>query len=699
MAHTDYFIEVFPIEQSILPAFAAYAVNMADDTAPVPGSWLAWRFSKAFAGRWAWLDGRILTDEPALQLQVDIALNNLREHDETFQHVDAVVEDVGWQLSASAAAEWVLMQDVRRIEPDLRDALKQLGARLRNAYIKRDYSITPCVVDGLPALSLSVSSLLVHDRNLQQVLQNKPDLAPGLCVVDRLSSDLIGTVSAVEGHLADRRDEIIALTQRDAMKRYVQQVPDDEYVVQIDIAGKTFPYPASALLVLIRTDIDEDWQAFNIDAAAAVQALQVRPDVQAKLVRSVSDVLKQHQIITQAFNSRSASFLFHLPQALPDVIYGGGRVRPYEAASLANEFVNNGLHTRHPRFDAAPIKIAFINTLDNIATDFMEALRRQIERDFDLHIDLVKERNVRVVNEKNLMSAVRAVEKEAPQIVLAFLPDPIGRGDAYHDLLKSQSMGKGIASHTVYESTMNDPNAMANVIMGILSKTGNIPYLLAEPLSYTDYVVGLDLVREQLSRGDRVAAMARIYRNDGAFVRYIMDYVELDTGEDIPFVVLQKLFPDEIFERKTVIVHHAGVLPPDMLTKLSRWAQVLNGVIHPVEILRDAVPRLYSLADGITQPPRGTTFALNPYEAFIAIAPPQNDDMPAPLHVRVPDGDLGFQRAVASVLAWTLLHYNGDLKAQRSQLPVTIQHVDDMVQWMARGVLPENTTGNVPFWL
>ncbi|MBD2559680.1 MULTISPECIES: hypothetical protein [Nostoc] len=78
-----------------------------------------------------------------------------------------------------------------------------------------------------------------------------------------------------------------------------------------------------------------------------------------------------------------------------------------------------------------------------------------------------------------------------PEIVLAFLPqsdrnaDEKEGGSLYHkvyDLLLSRQ----IASQMIYEDTLKNPdyykNILNQVVPGILTKLGNLPFVLAEPV-------------------------------------------------------------------------------------------------------------------------------------------------------------------------------------------------------------------------
>ncbi len=692
MAQHDLFIECFPVVLEQIPPLAAYEVARTPD-AGMLASHIADGLRRWLPGDWVQSSGRIITDAPADAEAIADALARIQGGESAIE----LVPLLDWQPDARTAADFVLQTRIHHTHQSaLRDALHDLGTRIPNAYAMREPSLRPWDIDGYPAVSLSIQSHLVYERNLQQYIdETDGEGVVGLRVMDRTSAGMLATVRRVNGALGTERQGLLADTRHVLLQRVLQAAPDTDTVVEIAVDDAQYALPASALRIVIRSHAEE-WERFGVDGAKALQALQLAPSVRAKIVRTASDVLKNAGLIENAYNSRTHPALFVQMDFTPSLTFAEGRVRPYDRETLAADFLQSGLFAAHPRFQEKPIKLAVINTLDNIASDFMEAMRRQIERDFGFEIDLIRERNVRVVNEKNIASAVRVVEKEEPHAVLAFFPDAEGDHDPSLEHLKSLTLGKGIASHAVYERTMHDPDAMALVIMGVLAKTGNVPFALTEPLEFAQLVVGFDVVREHLSRGDRVAVMTRIYRRDGLFMQYFLELTELERDEPIPFSILQRVFPTLFFNGKRVILHHAGRLPPDIRRMLHALAQELGATFYPVEILRQHVPRLYGLEKQVTQAPWGSTFRLSDTEAFVISTSPGIERTAQPLHIRMERSDLTVEQAVYSVLAWTLLHYGSQGAAA---LPVTVQHAADLAEWLGRGMLPQNTQGDVPFWL
>ena len=694
----DLFIELFPINIQHIPQMTAYAVDFDTMLDCGYGEQLARRLSRTFPGQWVWTGSRIVTDAEVSPVQMDITLDVLQsELPDVFAHLKSIAEDSRWKPTAADAADYFARTVIRDTEAELREALKPLAVRVKNGTIIREYQLRTWAIVDIPAISLIVQSHLLYQQTLQQYIATHPKTdVTGLMVMDCTSRNRVAKVNRVAGKMKAQREKLLAQNSRDAMQRMIREAADDEIVVEVQSDEVSLLYPARALQIIVDTRSMEVLEQFDIPHEQVVKAMQVPPSDRAKMVRTVSDVLKNKGLIDNAFNSRKFGDLFATLEEMPRVQYANVRVNTYKPQSVTLDFVQHGLFARHPRFKDVPIKLGVINTLDTIASDFLEAMRRKIEKDFGFDVTIIKERQVRVVNQKNLASAVRAVEGENPHMILAFLPDSKSEVDPNSDYLKSMTLGKGIASHAVYESTMHNPNEMSRVIMGVLAKTGNVPYALAEPLEHFQRVVGLDFVREKTTQGDRVVAMSRIYKNEGMFMRYYMESAELETGANVPASLIEKLFPAMFFKGKSVIIHHDGTIPADVLNGLQTVAKKLNAEFFPVEIMRRNVPRIYALNNGITQPKWGTLFRLNEFEAFVVSSVPTDNRTPEPLYVRLPLKNAPVDLAVYSVLAWTLFHYGSP---GMPKLPVTIQHADDLAEWLSRGMLPDKTEGDVPFWL
>ncbi len=697
----DLFIELFPILIDTIPDLTAYQINFTNEAVGSRGGKLAYRLNQTFPGHWVSSTNLIITNEPIAPIQMDIAVEQWQRDVPTLYHNLSSIDELPlWQASAQNIADYIFWSQIVPIEDELRLALGKMSIAVERGRIEREYKLKRWVINEQPAISLTIQSQLLYDQNLQQYTEELEDrtITIGLPVTDKTST-MTGIVKSITGTLAERREVLMDMTRRDVMQTILQYAPDEELTIEVTVRDYTYEYPASALHILIEPNNHDILQQFNISAQHAHRSLNLTPATRAQLVKILSDSLKSKGIIDNAFNTRTVPELFRVATFEPSVEFAEHRTRDVDFETLATHFQQNGLYQRLAQFKDSPIKIAIINTLDEPIDDFVEALRRELERHYDFRIEMLRERKVRVISNKNLESAVRVVEKEEPHIVIAFLPDTdkdnLETLDPNFQHLKSVALGKGIATHAIYRKTVHNPDAMSRLIMAILGKTGNTPYVLAEPLEYADMIVGMDMVRQELTQFDRVTAMARIYDNLGRGQGYIMETVEIDKGDSVPFIVMQSLFPEEQFGGKRVIVHRSGAFTVEELTMLARWEKVIGMTFYPVAIETEFVPHIYSLAQkSIQQPEWATMFKINDLEALI-ITSTDDDSLPMPLHVTAPH-DLGIEYALHSVLMWTMLNYGA---TKPTRLPITIRYAQEMQEWMSRGQLPSATSGTVPFWL
>lgn len=306
------------------------------------------------------------------------------------------------------------------------------------------------------------------------------------------------------------------------------------------------------------------------------------------------------------------------------------------------------------------------------------------------------------VSRADLERAVTAVQSDRPDIVLAFLPDTgPNEEDEWgpYENLKEITVSRGIQSQVIYQSTLSKQYALGNIVLGVLGKTGNIPFVLADPLNYADLVVGIDIARrrrERLGGSINATAIARIYFGDGEFLRYVIHDTPLE-GETIPESVLQTLFPLDEFSSKRVVIHRDGYFRGDEKEALRSWAGKIGAQFYLVEVIKTGTPRLYGIERGtVGQPPKGSAFTLSNTEAFlISSLPPFRDATPQPLHIRT-EAPFTTGQAIHSILALTILHY-GSIRPPR--LPVTIHYSDKIAYMALKGIKPKQLEGNIPYWL
>ncbi len=691
------FTEVFPIDVAALPQLYAYRLEVTDSMAHRVGGKLAYRLRQYFPGHWVWFGDRLITDaQPETEALAEVVAALRQQQPKVFGKLAGVEPDYLWEPAAEEIAAFVARGPLAAMNDEMREALARTAFSVRNARVEREHRVRTWVVDNQPAVSFSVVSHLIYNVDVATYAQSleKPTDLIGILVTDK-NSTMQGQIIKVVGPLSQHRERLLGLTQKAATRALLQSAPDDELVLRVASGQNEYDYVASALQVLVGL---ADIERFGLDANHAARALRLKPGLRAQMVKAVADLAKNSGLIANAYSTQNMPEPFDVMPHDADIVFGNNRVRRYNVESLGQDFETNGAYWTRDRFAKEPVRIAVINSLSEPVDDFLEALRRLVHADFGFDIEIVRERKVRVVSQVNLESAVRALQKEPVDLLLVF----VGNGqedddgdDAYDTFVKAQTVGRGVACLVVHESTLHKPEAMNNIVMGIFARAGNVPYLFDEALPYTDYVVGLDLIPQHKKDGARMTGVARVYRADGALVRYVIATDALRQDEVVPVTLLETLLPPDVFSGSWVVFHVDGPLGPGERQVLDAWAEAIGAQFFYVEIMRRGVPRVYALEAGrIGRPPRGTVFRLNHEEAFLITSSSGEDATPQPLHIRTTG--LSIEDALHSVMMFTLLHY-GALKTPK--LPVTIHHAEYMRSSLSRGVLPSDAAGDVPFWL
>lgn len=692
------FTEIFPIELSALPKITAFRLQADMPDLMPAGRKLADYMSGQLSGVWVWSDNRLLTDAQPNPVKLLMAFDTLKaQQSAAFGKVRGIEEDYQWQAAPDVIADFMAQGSIERLRGSVMAALAKTAMRLRGARVERDYQVYPWVVNDQPALSFSIISRLIFDPDLPTFAQGQPlERLIGVKVVDR-QSRAQGTIAALSGSLSQHRARLLELTQRDWMRDLLKAAPDDEPVVNVVFSGgRAFDYPASALRVPV--SLDDPIRA-HVKSHRPPVELSLKPQARAQLVKVVADIVKAQKLISDAYSTRTQPGSFSSHDAPVEIVLGGSRTRLYNPKQLYDDFKTFGAYWWRERFQTEPIRVGLLNTFAAPTEDFIAAMQRAVERDFHFKLEVVRERKVRVISQSNLESAVRVLVKEPIDLVLAFFQDPTDQrdeDDADDDFIKAQTVGRGLPCLIVHESTFNDPNAMPGIIMGALARAGNVPYLLDQPLPYADYVVGLDLIHEHKRDGDFMTGIARVYRNDGALFYYAIATAPLQPGEGIPPEVLAYLLHEDYFKAQRVVIHAAGRLGREAMWALGGWEDALGAAFYPVEIMREGVPYMYALGSGkITGSPAGTVFRLNPHDAFMVTTTASDDDLPQPLHLHT-EPPFTIEQAVDSVMQFTRLHYGA---LHPPALPVTIHNAEYIRRSIARGVMPDTTHGDLPFWL
>lgn len=707
------FTEIFPIKQDALPPLFAYRLDVRTGDYSTVGGKLAYRLKKTFSGHWAWAGGLIVTDNPQEVDEITKVVKILwEEQPETFKGLRTATAVVNWQPDARAISEFVARGLLSDVEKQVQGVLSGNKQDLGNAVVERVHEVRGWIVEGVPAVSVSISSRLVLKQDLKTYAARvQPDQLIGLQVADKTST-LKGELIEAVGTLATERSRLLALTQREEMQKLLTSAPNTDLVVTISNGRNDYDYAVGALRIILYL---EYLHRFGINSKKALAALRIEPELRAGMVKDVSTVMTETGYVDRSYNSRNQPQLFRTTPYTALVKFGDGSAAPYNEQTIINDLRTRRLYRTSDAFkNGNPIRVGILTALENQSyVDFWERVERSL-RSLGFSVRKLGEATVQNASRAELDGVVSDFQNQDPHILVAFFPDDYADEDddetAYHHF-KSLTIGRGIPSQVIEGSTLENEKSLAssanNIVLGILGKTGNIPYVLAEPLDFVDVVVGIDIAREKkkrLSGSLNATAIARIYLSNGEFMQYVIHDAPLE-GETIPTSVLQALFPKNEFTGKRVVIHRDGYFRGDEKKALLDWAAKIGATFYLVEVIKTGSPRIYGLGSKMVQgkqesyaiqPQKGSAFVFSPTEAILVSSlPPFKNATPQPLRIRT-ESPFPIEQAIASVLAMTNLHY-GSVRSPR--LPVTIHYSDKIAYMALRGIKPKNLEGRIPFWL
>ncbi|PJF27202.1 MAG: hypothetical protein CUN53_04945 [Phototrophicales bacterium] len=700
------FTEVFPVRLEGIPPLHAYRVLLNDAPAPSSqerrsfGGRLAARLRALLPGLWVWAGGALLTDSPPkTAVTAEIISAIIADNPQVFALLGGIEPIPDWTPTADTLVKVVIRGLIPGLAPQIIAALAATTFPMHNARVERQYRVQGYIIDDKPVVSLLVASRVIYAPTIRDQIEKlgKATALVGLRARVNLNGAEGEIVKAV-GLVREQRTRLLSAAARASARDLISTADDESWVFRLDIDGSESDFVADALQLLVGLD---DMAHFDVVPAQVDRALRLKPPERARIVKAVSDVLKDAGLIANAFSTQNAPDHFHQRDRPLNLVFGGGRAKPYDPQTTAAHIKALGDYWRPPRFSSEPIRLAVINTLSETSSDFLEALARTTERDFKLKLEIVRERNMRVLTPSNLDSAIRLVQKETIDLVLILLPNEASTPDEpgiEARYAKAQAIGRGIPCLTLYESALHRPEDMPHVVIGIMARSGCAPFILEDPVTsipdYADLVIGLQLVTRQVKEQTILTGVTRIYRSDGALVRGLAASMPSDGG--ISDALLTAILPASIVSGRRGVIHHDGEIPIALAQALGGWEIETGGTFCPVEIIRSDAPRLYALQSGrIETAPHGSIFRLNDREALVMTSHAPSDTAAAPLFIRT-DPEFSIDDAVHSILDFTVMHAGQPIPPK---LPVTIHHADHIAQGIRRGLFPSRIDSASPFWL
>ncbi|MBB1125611.1 Piwi domain-containing protein [Thiospirillum jenense] len=701
------FAELFPVNTNKLPRLFVYQLQTVRGEITKKIGWqLAYRLTNQFKKQhFVWDDdGQVLIADIALeQAEIDAFIKELWQLpiDSFKAALEAMTLAPHLQPSQQGIADFVAHSFLNDIAPHVTKALDQFKRKRENydVILKADYA--GWVVHGQPAISISVSSELQYKHDVKRHAATLSDINQliGLSVFDKTKWFFKPMkITSIVGQLGEpgRRERLLSFDLMPRMQKCVEEAPDSELVVKLN---RQYDYVISALGINIR---NKDHGTFNVS-----ERLQIPPKKRAECIKAVVQLIQKIGIIGGAYGvgrgNNSSVFLNATDIGYtPQLLFGN-----HKSASFGKAFDSIRQFGAYKPAKDKTIRLAIVNTVPNVSLKGLREQLRSLLGEDGLGYKLILTggpKNIVEPSRAALEIAINDLAGKIPDLILGIIAKPYNTSDeeqwTLYDHFKHLTLDQGLYSQVLQPKNLDNEYVLNNVVLGILAKTGTIPYVLANPIDYADLIVGLDVARrpKQMRAGTiNVAASARVYLNTGELLRYSIRNSMLE-GEIIPMPVLQDMFPVADFAGKRVIIHRDGRLYEKEQRNLLRWSREIGATFYFVEIIKDGNPRLYGVKEKeIVKAPKGSILTLSDTEAFLISSdiPDKFQATPQPLRIRT-DSSLPLAKALHSVLTLTLLHYGSE---RPPRLPVTTYYADRISSMVLKGLRPNKLDGNIPFWL
>ncbi len=717
MPNNYLFSGIYPILQNKLPKLFTYKIiNVVKQSNNIGWS-LAYVLIKKWGGHWVVMDNLLIGDMEKSLEECETMLQSLWT-EKKFGEINKIQPSFNIEITPEIEAYFFVKALCKDYDKEIKNLFQE--KYFDDIRVIRKPEFQNWVVQKKPCLSISINSELFYRYDIENfVKKNHQDVLIGKWVKTKYDNTC-GEIIAIIGKVADHRQRLLAYNPKESTEKYIKNASDDTLVVKIlTNKQKEYEYPLNSLQISIRI---KELKAYKTNAKEVSKYMKLTPNERYQQIVNVANIFQTKELIDNSLitQGKKNPFFFNEVNILPlltnykMIRMGKGFVCEFNEKEIYGNLKKYGLYKVNCTF--TNLTIGIISTL-KVHNGFLRALKKEL-KSFNLEVKFVellidgnKEKiyplkDIRNIDIEKAILAFSSLE-EKPDIILAVLPnsnfdDDSNKNNAYHYLKKS-SLRENFQTQVVNVTTIaNYSSKMGNIVLGILAKTGNIPYILNQPIDFADYIVGIDIGRtakKKTTGSNNIIAFSRIYLNDGKFLQYNIceDTVE---GETLPKNILQSFFPLKEFGGKRVIIHRDGIFRGNEIKDLNEWAKDINSIFYLVEITKDGNPRIYS-TDGqtVTFPQKGDGFYLNNKQAILVSSLPQfikTGGTPQTLRITCKSDNITIQQALQSVLAMTLLHY-GSLHPPK--LPITIYYSDIIANLAINGIKPKNMTGNIPYWL
>ncbi len=689
--------EFYQVNPEKFDNFYCYKLELIGGNINEVGGKFGYQLRNKFSGFWNFSDYILLSNHFIEEEQLNKFVEELwSKESETYKNLTKITFLKDKTLSTKAIANFFANFLKFHYKNDISRILEKHKEEEAKIKIKKECIIRGWVINDLPAISLSIKSNIYYEDTFEKflkTLENKEDII-NFPVID-IELEHTGKISGSAGILKDHRKRLLSYTRREKIVKKLHEAPDNEEVLIID---EFYHYTASTLHPLV---ITKNAHLFEASASKLMSHLTLSPKKRISIENEIISLFKEY--ITANFNSVNTPKLFKKGEEIGfknNLKFKDGSIHS-EDEYVLKILKNHGIYKLTSKFENDPTleTVLLLSSTYSRYQDFWEKLKTEMI-DLGFTPKLKKIIKLDKITPIEIEKSIKTISVDNFDIILAILPEKNNQ-DRIYELIKSALFSSNlIKSQFIFEKTLHEKLqwALANVILGILAKTENIPYIFSFPLDFADYFVGIDISREQkknLKGSQNYAATARFYGKDGTFKHYEIQEDKIE-GETLPKIILERIFAKTMFQGKTIMIHRDGFFRGEEIPFLKELGEKYNITFQFVEVIKRNVPRLFKVSESKPfNPEKNQIFYFSQKEAIIINNEVKGAKTAKPLRIRVCDKHTNLDNAIISVMAFRMMHF-GTTKTPK--LPVTISFSDRISGFVRRGIKPPKKSGKIPWW-
>ncbi len=503
----------------------------------------------------------------------------------------------------------------------------------------------------------------------------------------------------------------------------VEQLPDDTKVVKVELqSDKTYPYYPQALKpVLTREKVGQIDPRFSVRIEP-----YVKRDMRTRLMLDqdfIGDIGALKEMNSLQFDLEPCEVknigYSRGTVPLPKLICGKDRV-----LEVGKEFqvFNYGFYRKPER----EIKIGYLypknqehlmKAVVNEIYSFAKLGKYQGEKDKYIISGLLNIKSEPMIKEEYELgditdykrAANRLQKIEGIDIVIALIPDGIDEDGPYNPFktiwakanIPSQMISMKTAELFARGKAEGNKSKyyLHNIILGILGKTGGIPWIVKDMPGNVDCFVGLDVAT--VAKGIHYPACSVVFDKYGRLLGFYKPTTP-QQGEKITTRILQDIFDQVIFSYedrfgespKNVVIHRDG-----FSNENDEWYKNYFGAkgieYSIIEIRKNISSKLILIRDGNIENPTMGYCVYNDSKGCLVTTDMKNKKgSPNPILVEKKCGNISMADILTQILYLSQLHVGS---THKMRLPITTGYADKICK--NRDFVPEGKMDDRLFFL